>query len=54
MSCENASRTLTVPQRRHGDFDASEAEIERDWVRRTEDCWSEVRRVLLTREQTIE
>jgi hypothetical protein len=37
-----------------GDFDASGAEIERDWVRRTEDCWSEVRRVLLTREQTIE
>ncbi|GGS14273.1 hypothetical protein GCM10010236_80570 [Streptomyces eurythermus] len=37
-----------------GDFDASGAEIERDWVRRTEDCWSEVRRVLLAREQTIE
>ncbi|OKJ25815.1 hypothetical protein [Streptomyces sp. CB01580] len=37
-----------------GDFDASGADIERDWVRRTEDCWGEVRRVLLTREQTID
>ncbi|MFF1649948.1 hypothetical protein [Streptomyces sp. NPDC058240] len=37
-----------------GGFDASGAEIERDWARRTEDCWDEVRRVLLTREQTIE
>ncbi|OKJ35043.1 hypothetical protein [Streptomyces sp. CB01580] len=37
-----------------GDFDASGADIERDWVRRTADCWGEVRRVLLTREQTIE
>ncbi|MEU5163830.1 hypothetical protein AB0G74_30035 [Streptomyces sp. NPDC020875] len=34
-----------------GDFDASGAEIERDWVRRTADCWSEVRRVLLTHDQ---
>ncbi|GAA3352213.1 hypothetical protein GCM10017744_000190 [Streptomyces antimycoticus] len=41
-------------RRNVGDFDASGAEIERDWVRRTEGCWSEVRRVLLTREQTIE
>ncbi|MGW3168233.1 hypothetical protein ACWC9Q_36835 [Streptomyces sp. NPDC001142] len=37
-----------------GDFDASGADIERDWVRRTADCWDEVRRVVLTREQTIE
>ncbi|MFF8387306.1 hypothetical protein ACF053_27195 [Streptomyces kanasensis] len=29
-------------------------QIERDWVRRAEGCWGEVRRVLLTREQTIE
>ncbi|MEU3657853.1 hypothetical protein AB0E67_34920 [Streptomyces sp. NPDC032161] len=37
-----------------GDFDASGADFERDWVRRTADCWDEVRRVLLTREQAIE
>ncbi|MGY3056112.1 hypothetical protein ACVWZD_000356 [Streptomyces sp. TE3672] len=37
-----------------GDCDASGAEIERDWARRTEDCWDEVRRVFLTHEQTIE
>ncbi|MFI5774737.1 hypothetical protein ACIA74_41045 [Streptomyces sp. NPDC051658] len=37
-----------------GDSDASGAESERDWARRTEDCWDETRRVLLTREQTIE
>ncbi|MFI8888403.1 hypothetical protein [Streptomyces sp. NPDC053813] len=34
-----------------GDFDASGAEIERDWVRRTEDCWDEVHWVLLTYDQ---
>ncbi|MFF8960772.1 hypothetical protein [Streptomyces sp. NPDC014894] len=34
-----------------GDFDASGTEIERDWVRRTADCWSEVSRVLLTYDQ---
>ncbi|MGW1364748.1 hypothetical protein ACWCQP_46000 [Streptomyces chartreusis] len=33
-----------------GDFDASGADIERDWVERT-DCWERVERVLLTREQ---
>ncbi|MER6611736.1 hypothetical protein ABT282_39395 [Streptomyces sp. NPDC000927] len=27
-----------------GDFDASGADIERDWGRRTADCWDEVRR----------
>ncbi|MFF4181523.1 hypothetical protein [Streptomyces sp. NPDC001750] len=27
-----------------GDFDASGADIERGWVRRTADCWDEVRR----------
>lgn len=33
-----------------GDFDASGADIERDWVART-DCWSHVERVLLTHDQ---
>ncbi|MEU0670919.1 hypothetical protein ABZ508_34445 [Streptomyces lavendulocolor] len=33
-----------------GDFDASGADIERDWVTRT-DCWSHVERVLLTHDQ---
>lgn len=36
-----------------GDFDASGADIERDWVART-DCWSHVERVLLTHEQVRE
>ncbi|MFF2412807.1 hypothetical protein [Streptomyces sp. NPDC058092] len=31
-----------------------DAKLEQDWTRRTEDCWDEVRRVLPTREQTIE
>lgn len=33
-----------------GDFDASGADIERDWVARTA-CWSHVERVLLTHDQ---
>jgi len=33
-----------------GDFDCSGEDVERDWVARTE-CWSEVRRVLLTFDQ---
>ncbi|MGW3390484.1 hypothetical protein [Streptomyces cinereoruber] len=33
-----------------GDFDASGADIERDWVARTA-CWSRVERVLLTHDQ---
>ncbi|UUA11581.1 MULTISPECIES: hypothetical protein [Streptomyces] len=33
-----------------GDFDASGADIERDWVART-DCWTHVERILLTHEQ---
>ncbi|MFI5808355.1 hypothetical protein [Streptomyces sp. NPDC051561] len=36
-----------------GDFDASGAAIQEDWVRRTAGCWSEVHRVLLTREQAL-
>lgn len=35
-----------------GDFDCSGEDVERDWVARTQ-CWSEVHRVLLTREQTL-
>ncbi|MFI9630357.1 hypothetical protein [Streptomyces sp. NPDC052042] len=37
-----------------GDFDASRADIARDWVRRNEDCWGEACRVLLTPEQIVE
>jgi len=35
-----------------GDFDASGADIERDWVART-DCWNHVDRVLLTHDQVV-
>lgn len=36
-----------------GDFDASGADIERDWVARTA-CWTRVERVLLTHDQVLE
>ncbi|MFJ4700468.1 hypothetical protein ACIP5N_22185 [Streptomyces sp. NPDC088768] len=36
-----------------GDFDASGADIERDWVARTA-CWASVKRVLLTYDQVRE
>ncbi|MEV6133074.1 hypothetical protein AB0M05_40850 [Streptomyces violaceusniger] len=36
-----------------GDFDASGADIERDWVTRT-NCWSHVERVVLTHDQVRE
>ncbi|MFF0537110.1 hypothetical protein ACWDF1_11415 [Streptomyces coelicoflavus] len=47
------NRTLAAPRRNVGDFDASGADIERDWVART-NCWSYVERVLLTHEQVRE
>ncbi|WP_018554513.1 MULTISPECIES: hypothetical protein [unclassified Streptomyces] len=48
----NTNRTLAKPRRSVGDFDCSGKDVERDWVARTQ-CWSEVHRVLLTREQTL-
>ncbi|WP_404962698.1 hypothetical protein [Streptomyces sp. 147326] len=36
-----------------GDFDCSGEDVERDWVARTA-CWSQTRRVLLTRDQVRE
>ncbi|MCX4902308.1 hypothetical protein OHU11_41445 (plasmid) [Streptomyces sp. NBC_00257] len=49
----NSNRTRAAPRRNLGDFDASGADIERDWVART-DCWSHVERVLLTHDQVRE
>ncbi len=49
----NSNRTLVAPRRNVGDFDASGADIERDWVARTA-CWSQVERVLLTHDQVRE
>ncbi|MFE2935605.1 hypothetical protein [Streptomyces sp. NPDC059221] len=46
----NSNRTRAAPRRNVGDFDTSGADIERDWVTRT-DCRSHVERVLLTHEQ---
>ncbi|MCG0283997.1 hypothetical protein [Streptomyces sp. PSAA01] len=42
-----------MPWRNVGDFDASGADIERDWVTRTA-CWSHVERILLTHDQVRE
>ncbi|UUU37522.1 hypothetical protein [Streptomyces sp. NBC_00162] len=49
----DSNRALAAPRRNVGDFDASGADIERDWVTRTA-CWSHVERVLLTHDQVRE